>query len=166
MFRQTADWLAGTGVSTFLQDQLWIVPTSQSIHIVSVAVVFGSASVISLRLLGVGRTGRSVPQLVDTLVPWMYRALAVLLFTGTVQTVAEPVRQFVTPEFWWKMFMIVCATLLTLWFAGTVRRNAAAWAAPDARPGAGKTFALVSLALWLGCIICGRLIGYTWQFYT
>jgi hypothetical protein len=165
MLRKFADWLSTTPLSSFLQDQLWIVPTSQSIHIVCVAVVFGAASVISLRLLGVGRAGRSVPQLVDTLVPWMYRALAVLLFTGAVQTIAEPVRQFVTPEFWWKMFMIVCATLLTLWFARTVRRNAAAWAAPDARPSAGKAFALVSLALWLGCIICGRLIGYTWQFY-
>jgi hypothetical protein len=165
MVRQLANWISTTPLSRYFQDQLWIIPTSQSIHIVCVAIVFGSGSVISLRLLGLGSSGRSVSQLVETLVPWMYRALVVLLITGAVQTIAEPVRQFVTPEFWWKMFMVVCVTLLTVWFARAVRRNAAVWDAPAARPGAGKAFAVVSLALWLGIVICGRLIGYTWLFY-
>ena len=122
-----ADWVANTRLSDWLQSATWIVPTSQSIHIASVSVVFCCAVMISLRLLGLKASGRSVSQLVDTLVPWMYRALTVLLLTGMVQIIAEPVRQFVAPVFWWKMLMILCVLPLTVCFARAVRRNAPRW---------------------------------------
>jgi hypothetical protein len=165
MIRHFANWLSMTWLSELFQNQLWVIPTSQSIHIVSVGFVFGSAAMISLRLLGIGNSGRSVSQLTATLVPWMYRALCVLLFTGTVQTIAEPMRQFVTPAFWWKMFMIVCVVLLTVWFSRSVRANAHAWDTAKLRPHSATVFALVSLSLWVGIIFCGRFIGYTWLFH-
>jgi hypothetical protein len=159
-----ANWIASTALSGWLQSEAWVVPTSQSIHIVGVSVVFCCAVMISLRLLGVKASGRSVSQLVDTLVPWMYRALAALLLTGLVQTVAEPVRQFVAPVFWWKMLMIICVLALTVGFARAVRGNAAKWDTA-ARPARAKWFALISLGLWVGIIFCGRFIGYTWELY-
>jgi hypothetical protein len=159
-----ANWIANTRLSDWLQNATWVVPTSQSIHIASVSVVFCCAVMISLRLLGLSASGRSVSQLVDTLVPWMYRALAVLLLTGVVQIVAEPVRQFVAPVFWWKMLMIICVLALTVYFARAVRRNAAQWDTA-ARPVGAKWFALTSLCLWVGIIFCGRFIGYTWELY-
>jgi hypothetical protein len=159
-----ANWIAGTPLSGWLQNETWVVPTSQSIHIVCLSVVFCCAVMISLRLLGFNASGRSVSRLVDTLVPWMYRALAVLLLTGLVQTVAEPVRQFVAPAFWWKMLMIICVLALTVGFARAVRSNPAKWDA-TARPASAQWFALISLGLWVGIIICGRFIGYTWELY-
>jgi len=33
MFRPFADWLSTTALSKTMQDQAWVVPTSQSIHI-------------------------------------------------------------------------------------------------------------------------------------
>ena len=160
-----ASWIANTTLSNLLQNATWVVPTSQSIHIVSLSVVFCCAVLINLRLLGVSAFGRSVSQLVDTLVPWMYRALAVLLLTGIVQIIAEPVRQFVAPVFWLKMLMILCVLPLTVIFARAVRRNATGWDTATARPTAAKWFALSSLALWVGIIFCGRFIGYTWELY-
>jgi hypothetical protein len=159
-----ANWIASTALSGWLQNEAWLVPTSQSIHIVSVSVVFCCAVMIDLRLLGLSASGRSVSQLVGTLVPWMYRALVVLLLTGLVQTVAEPVRQFVAPVFWWKMLLIICVLALTVCFAHAVRRNAAKWDTPT-RPAGAKWFALISLGLWVGIIFCGRFIGYTWELY-
>jgi hypothetical protein len=165
MFRPFADWLSQTPLSKTLQDQAWVVPTSQSIHILAVSIVFGSACMINLRLLGVGRSGRSVSQLSDTLVPWMWRGLAVLLLTGFVQTITEPVRQFVTPMFWAKMMMIVVVAAMTALYARAVRRNAPAWDVAASRPWTAKVFAVLSTLLWLAIIVCGRFIGYTWSFY-
>jgi hypothetical protein len=165
MFREFADWLTNTQLSKTLQDQAWVVPTSQSIHILAVSIVFGSACMINLRLLGAGRSGRSVSQLSNTLVPWMWRGLVVLLFTGLVQTIAEPVRQFVTPMFWAKMMMIVVVATMTALYAKAVRRNAPVWDAAASRPGRAKAFAVLSTLLWLAIIVCGRFIGYTWSFY-
>jgi len=165
MFRPFADWLSNTALSKTLQDQAWVVPTSQSIHIIAVSVVFGSAVMINLRLLGVGRSGRSVSQLSNTLIPWMWRGLAVLLFTGVIQTITEPVRQFVTPMFWAKMIMIVLVATMTALYANAVRRHASRWDTASLRPTRAKAFAILSTLLWLAIIICGRFIGYTWSFY-
>jgi hypothetical protein len=138
------------------------VPTSQSIHILALSVVFGCAVMLSLRLLGIGATsGRSVSRLVDSLVPWIYRALVALLLTGAVQTIAEPMRQFGTPAFWLKMLMIPVVLGLTAAFSGVVRRDRAKWDSAATRPAGAKVFALVSLGLWVGIIFCGRFIGYS-----
>jgi hypothetical protein len=162
--RHWADWISATTLSQWLQGHPWVVPTSQSIHILMISVVFGCAVMINLRLLGVSAGGRSISTLVGTLVPWMYIALVLLLITGAIQTITEPVRQFVTPAFWWKMLMIVVVVSLTQWFASSVRRNAARWDTPARGPGA-RVFALVSLALWIAIIYCGRFIAYTWEFH-
>jgi len=118
--------------------------------------------IVNLRLLGIGATsGRSVSRLIDSLVPWIYRALVALLLTGAVQIIAEPMRQFGTPAFWLKMLMIPVVLGLTAAFAGVVRRNPAKWDSAATRPAGAKVFALVSLGLWVGIIFCGRFIGYT-----
>ncbi|MFT3904738.1 MAG: hypothetical protein QM718_00325 [Steroidobacteraceae bacterium] len=165
MVREFADWIATTQISTLFQNVLWVVPLSQSIHIICLSTLFGAVLMINLRLLGVGSSGRSISQLVNTLIPIVWGALAVLLFTGTVQTIAEPVRQFVTPAFWGKMGMIVAVMAGTWVFTRAVRKNAALWDNPATRPGVAKVFAIVSTLLWVAIIACGRFIGYTWFFY-
>jgi uncharacterized protein DUF6644 len=165
VFRPFAEWLATTPLSKVLQDQPWVVPTSQSIHILAVSVVFASACMINLRLLGVGAMGRSVSQLSNTLVPWMWRGLAVLLVTGLIQIIAEPVRQFVAPVFWAKMMMIVVVAVMTAVYVKALRRNAPLWDAASSRPLRVRAFAVVSTLLWLAIIVCGRFIGYTWSLY-
>ncbi len=166
MLRPLANWIANTEVSQYLQNQQWVVPTSQSIHILAVAMVFSSACMINLRLLGVGRNGRSVSQLTSTLLPWMWRGLLVLLATGLLQTLIEPVRQFVTPAFWAKMFMILIVSAMTIAYGRAVRRHAARWDTAGSRPRSGWLFAIVSTLLWLAIIACGRFIAYTWILYT
>ena len=165
MFRPFADWLSNTPLSQAFQNNAWIVPTSQSFHIMAVSIVFGSACMINLRLLGVGRSGRSVSQLSDSLLPWMWRGLIVLLLTGLIQTITEPLRQFVAPLYWTKMTMVMVVVIMTAFYSSAVRRNAAAWDAPASQTPRARLFAIVSTLLWLAIIACGRFIGYTWTFY-
>ena len=165
MFRPFADWLSTTRLSQLFQNQLWVVPTSQSIHIVCVCLVFSSAIMINLKLLGVGVKGRSSSRLSASLVPWMWGSLCVLLMTGMVQTIAEPVRQFVTPAFWAKMGMILIVVTMTAVFARKVRANASRCDAAGSRPASTRAFAIGSSILWILIIVCGRFIGYTWAFY-
>jgi hypothetical protein len=166
MFRDFADWLAGTQLSHAFQDNSeWLIPISQSIHIISVSVIFMAAILISARLLTGNSNGRTVSQLTQTLVPWMWGALGVLLLTGTIQTIAEPVRQFVTPVFWAKMIMIVLVMVMTAVFTVAVRANAPSWDAAATRPPAARVFAVASITLWVAIIVCGRFIGWTWSLY-
>jgi hypothetical protein len=160
MFRPFADWLEETPLSRILQTQSWVIPTSQSIHILAVSIVFASACMINWRFWGARRSGRSALQL-SSLMQRMWWGLAVLLFTGLVQTIAEPVRQFVTVAFWAKMVMIIIVVAVTAQYMKTVRRRSAQWDDDSSRPPGGRAFTVASTLLWLAIITCGRFIGYT-----
>jgi hypothetical protein len=166
VLRQFAHWLAATAPSRLLQDHQWIVPTSQSLHIIGISLVFASATAVNLRLVGVAFRRRGVLQVIDALVPWMWRGLALLLVTGVLQTLTEPVRELVTPVYWAKMGMIAAVALLTRGYVGAVRRRADASGADAARPAAALPFAVVSTLLWLAVIACGRFIAYTSMYFT
>ena len=43
-------WLAATSLSHIIQTTKWVIPALQTIHILSVAVVFSSAVLVDLRL--------------------------------------------------------------------------------------------------------------------
>lgn len=164
MFRQLADDIAASSISNTVQNALWVVPASQSVHILGVSLLFTSAMMINLRLLGIGARGRSVSSLVETLAPWMWRALLVCFVTGTIQTIAEPVRQFITPIYWWKLLLIVTMALLTVWLFRTVRHNSALWDSVE-RPPVARVFAVVSSLAWITVIVFGRFIAYVWAYY-
>lgn len=163
--RQLGDELAHTALSTWLNEHSWVVPISQSIHILCIGIVLGSTVVIATRLLAPRRPGRSLSQWVLALTPWMHRALAGLLLTGLVQVITEPVRQFVTPHFWWKMGLVALAAATFAVFARSVRERPAAWDDPTARPGLARAYAFGSLAAWITLIVLGRFIGYVWLDY-
>lgn len=160
--RHWADLIAATRLSQWLQDHLWVIPASQSVHIAALSLLFASALFISVRLLSASSKLRPIPVIVSSLIPWMRGALVVLLITGTVQTIAEPVRQFVAPAFWSKMCLIVVVVSMTEWFVRSVQRHAERWDSASHRARA-RLFALASLALWISIVCCGRFIGYTWE---
>jgi hypothetical protein len=157
-----AAWLATTSLSKLFQDVLWIIPVSQCVHIVGISILFGSALAINLRLLGLWFLDRRVSELARSLLPWMWGSLIVLVLTGFVQTTAEPVREFQSPFFLAKMTLLAIVVLLTAAFAGSVGANAERWDAAVTRPAGARTFAIVSSVLWIGIIVFGRLIAYTW----
>src|ERR1051326_5020318 len=95
MLEGFAEWLSLTPVNTVFSDtnEFWtwlIIPVSQCIHIVCVAIVMMSVGLLNMRLLGVTGTRQSFAQLTADLMPWFWTALIVLFLTGTVQTIAEP----------------------------------------------------------------------------
>ena len=166
MLHEFGTWIAGTELShTFQDNSEWLIPISQSIHIISVSVIFTAALLISTRLLRSASAGRTVSQLTRTLTPWMWGALGMLLLTGTIQNITEPVRQFVTPAFWAKMIMNAVVMAMTTAFTATVRAHASSWDVAAARPQAARLFAISSIVLWVAIIVCGRFIGWTWSFY-
>lgn len=153
--------IASTGLSEILKDELWFVPTAQSIHIAVLAVVFVCALMISLRLWGIGSTERPLSAVVRKNTTWMYVGLVILLITGSLLAIAEPERQFGSPAFWLKMLLILVSLLMTALLARTVRRDPERWDARGARPGWSRPYAVAYVCAWTAIIFCGRFIGYT-----
>ena len=139
-----AQWLSQTAISLAIQTHEWVIPTIQSIHIVAIGVVLASALMIELRILGwAGRdqTFAETRMRFGSSLGW---ALAVLLLTGALMVIGEPARELLAFSFWFKMALIIVGTACTA--------LAERW---HTRP-----FALLTLLIWAGVVILGRLIAY------
>lgn len=154
------EWLYTTPVSTAIRDTTWIIPNVQTIHILAIAVVIGSALVTELRFAGVLATDRPEAVLLRRYLPWMKIALIVLLLTGTVLVIAEPARTLGNIIFWTKMALVAGASLATLKARKSLLRNDDATGDENA-PGASKPFAWLMVIIWCVIIFCGRFIAYT-----
>ncbi|AUZ46470.1 MULTISPECIES: DUF6644 family protein [Pseudomonas] len=153
-------WIYASPLSTAIRDILWVIPTVQSIHIIAITVLFGSALISDLRLAGVFAGDEPLRGVVRRYYPWMRNALIVLLCTGLVMIIAEPDRVLVNSTFWLKMVLVVTAFGLTWLLRRPLLRPAGPADQDDAsRP--VKAFAWLSIGLWCVVIICGRWIAYT-----
>ncbi len=91
-----AEWLGQTPISQVVQNVSWIIPSVQSIHILSIAIVISAVFMVDLRLLGV--IGRDQPTAAYTsrFLSWIWPTLVVLLLTGSVLIIGEPVSRSTT----------------------------------------------------------------------
>jgi hypothetical protein len=155
-----SDWLAATPASTGIQNAGWIIPTVQTIHILSIAIVMSSVLLIHLRVLGVVSNAQPIDSIARRFLPWIWLTLVILLLSGTTLIVGEPGRSLQNPAFIAKMSMLVVVILLTLLFQRGLRRDARFWERSRGRLLGGRLLAGVSLLLWIAIVFAGRWIAY------
>jgi len=153
-----AESLAATSLSKTIQGVDWIIPLLQSIHIITIGVVFVSSLMIALRVMGRMRADEPFAVVWNRFAPWMWSGLVVMLVTGVLLVVGEPVREFTAISFWMKMALLAVAVVATV-SLGRVFASAARVETVVFRPGA-KVFAGGILVLWLAIIFLGRAIAY------
>jgi hypothetical protein len=149
-----------TPLSQFLQANAdLLIPSIQGVHIVCLAIVFVSAALIDLRLLGVAGGHQPLPKMTARFLPLIGWCLAILLATGLLLMVAEPTRAILNHFFQLKMAALVVVCAMTWSLGVSAARHPEAWVDPEKHPRA-KLFAIGSLVLWAVIIICGRWIAY------
>jgi uncharacterized membrane protein SirB2 len=154
-----AQWLELTPVSVTIKEIDWIIPLVQSIHIVTIAVVFGSILMIALRVLGLVRTDQTPAAVLARFAPWIGRGLLVLLLTGAILVLGEPIREIMSSSFWLKMGLIVVGAAGALAFRRTLA-SAPAVSGHAPFSGGTKAAAMATVVLWLTVIFLGRAIAY------
>jgi hypothetical protein len=159
MLLALSGWLADTGLSQGIRAVSWIVPLMQTIHILGIAAVMGTAVLIDLRVLGLAVPSQPVQAMVRRLLPPMWIALVVLLLSGAALVLAEPNRSVVNPAFQLKMAMLLVVVTLTILLAKCLRAQKSPESAP-AEAGPAKLIAAVSIAIWIAIIFAGRFIAY------
>jgi hypothetical protein len=155
-----SDALARSSLSVWLQEQAWVVPTVQTVHILSVATVFSSAVFVALRLLNISARDLPASQVAGRFLPLIWWTLPVLLLSGSVLIVAEPARSLQNPAFYLKMGLLLGASLLTLAYQLPLRSRGDFWERSGVCVATTKLIAVLSLALWTGVIVAGRFIAY------
>ena len=153
-----AQWLELTPLSVAIKSHEWIIPLVQSIHIVTIAVVFGSILMIALRVLGLVRVDQTPAEVVARFSAWIRRGILVLLVTGVLLVLGEPVREVTSLSFWIKMALIVVGVIGALAFRRVLLPAAAGGQTQFS--GRTKTAAMATVLLWLTIIFLGRAIAY------
>lgn len=159
MFTEFAAWLQDTPASQTIQTVTWIIPLLQSIHIVTIGIVFVSILIVALRVLGVARLDEGLGELLQRFAPWIGIGLIVMAVTGALLVVGEPIREFSALSFWLKMTLLVVAVTSGEIFRRSLR-GAPSGDGTAAYSSKLKTAAVVTVAIWVCIIYLGRTIAY------
>jgi hypothetical protein len=155
--REFCVWLAATPLSQEIQDVSWIIPTVQSVHIVSIAIVMTSMAMLDLRLVGIAGRRQSLTEMAARLLPWVWITVIVLLCSGTILIIGEPGRDLQNVVFWTKMSLLASGLVLILVFQTMLRRDKGFW--ERHRMGAAA-LGSASLVIWVCIVFAGRWIAY------
>ncbi len=141
--------------AVWLRSSPFVYPTLEALHIIAIAITFGSLWIVDLRLMGLKLFGLSsidVRTLAAATLPWTLLGFAFAAIVGSLMFLARASDLIGNGAFLLKM--------LLLFTAGT---NAAILhSRGPLNPDSGLTRgqALFSLLLWGAIIFCGRWIAY------
>ena len=150
------EWLQGLPFPTWIaeSESLWGFPFVLFLHSVGMGLSAGSAFVVCLRLIGVGR-----PLLVSSLrvlFKIFWSGFVLNFVTGSVLFAAHATSTGYIPIYYAKLTLILAGMLLSI----PLRRFVDGEASDGVVPGSIRMVAALSLAVWVGVITTGRLIAY------
>ena len=133
----------------------------QTVHILAIAAVMSSVLMIDLRLLGILGRDQPLARISDRFLPVIWWTLPVLLATGILMIIGEPVHSLESsPVFQLKMALLVAAMIVHLSYQVPLGRDSSFWDFSIGRRGGARIIAVFSLLLWAGIVFAGRWIAY------
>ena len=135
-------------------------PTVQSVHILSIAVVLTAVAMTDLKLLGFRVGSQSLSEMVSQTMPWVWIGLCVLLATGILLTITEPARELLNNVFRLKMLLVLALVGTLRVIQAAVRGSPDYWTRSPRRRLAARAVGAASLILGECIVVAGRFIAY------
>ncbi len=114
----------------------------------------GTVLMVDMALLGLGIRRHQVARIAAELAPWTTAGLVVLLISGPLILSSETRKCYDSSFFWLKMATLAAAIV----FHFTVHRRVIR-SAPPVGGVRARLVAFVSLGLWIGVALSGKMIG-------
>jgi len=162
VLREFALWLDTHAWSTALHESLFAYPIIESTHVLTLCLFVGTLCIVDLRLLGVGFTNVPVSEVMRRMLPWTVVGFVVMFFTGLALFYAIPERSYHSLWFRIKVILLIIAGVNAWWMHKRVARDRAAWDEVVKPPRGARISAGISLFMWAGVIVTGRMIAYNW----
>jgi Family of unknown function (DUF6644) len=143
-------------MSQAYRDSTYLFPLTQALHVLAVTVFVGAIVIGDLRLLGWGPVGESRASIARSAQRVLLWAGLAVLVTGIPQFTTNALTYHKSWLFVFKMYLLAAALL----FTATVRQRVAVADEGRLASWVPKVVGAVSLALWMGVTISGRLITY------
>jgi hypothetical protein len=133
----------------------------ESVHVLAIALVVGSISIVDLRLVGLASLDRPAHRLTRDVLPCAWVAFAFALLTGGLLFSAKAMAYAGNFFFKGKLVLLALAGLNMIAFHAFVGRDIAGWSATAKPPVAARIAGSLSLLLWVAVVGFGRWIGFT-----
>jgi hypothetical protein len=153
-------WLDQTAVGSTIRQSLWLFPAIETVHLLGMAALVGTITVLDLRLLGWAMPQRRVSEVVPRLLPRVWLGFGVQVVTGVLLFSSEAVKIYGNPAFRLKMLLLLLAGIQALIFQTVVSQRLQAWDDRPSLPVMAKVTGITSILLWLGIVTAGRFIGF------
>ena len=158
-------WVQDFPTSVLIRESIYGYPALLTAHAVSMAAFAGLIIMMDLRLVGLAYRGTPVTEVQKRLFPWQMFTLAITSVAGMALFYGQPMRYYGKVFFWTKIALMAFAGVNALVFHMTTYRSVDAWDTDDSTPSGARLAGGLSLALWAGVIVFGRLTAYNWLTY-
>ena len=155
--------LEASALGQAMRQWLYLYPAVETVHILGIALLFGSIAVFDMRLIGFSPSV-SVRALARHVLPWSAAAFLLIVPSGILMFVAHASEFIASPVFAIKRCLIMAALLNVALFHAITFRTADVWDTEEMRklppPPSARLAGALSLLLWASVIACGRLLAY------
>ena len=155
-------WLERTPGSIALHESIWGYPIIESVHVLTLCLFLGLAVMLDLRLLGVTMFRTPASEVVGRLLPWTIAGFGIMVMTGALLFYAVPVKTYLNIFFRVKVLFLLLAGVNAAVFQLTISRSMSEWDLHAVPPRRARLAAGLSLILWTGIVVAGRMIAYNW----
>ncbi|MGA2510079.1 MAG: DUF6644 family protein [Candidatus Acidiferrales bacterium] len=159
-FLSFCQWLSQTPWSVYLREAPYPFPVLIIIHIIAIALFGGMVVMGNLRVLGWAMRSVPVSQVIGQFRPWKWTGFAILLISGTLLAMSDPLEYYDNIMFWISMLLLVAAGLNAMIFHFGAYRSVAAWDESATAPPGARRWAGVSLFLWIALVFAGRATAF------
>jgi hypothetical protein len=151
MILQFFQWCEASPFAAGMRSAI-MAPLIEVFHLVGLTMLTGAIGVMSLRLLGLSMTRRSISDVARDLWGWSVFGLVLQLASGAVLFTSESVRWYYSVPFWTKMTLILIGVLFHFTIYKSVTHR------DDLQPLAYRLTGVFTLLVWLGVGLGGRAL--------
>ena len=152
--------LSETVLSRTIQESPWLFPELEIVHILGFVTLVGVTSALDLRLLGFWLQQKPVSLLAKGLLKWACAGFAVMVVTGGLLFVSNPMRFYYNIAFRYKMLGVLLVGINALVFHIMPYRSVGQWDNNATTPFGAKLAGVCSILLWFGIATAGRWIAF------
>ncbi len=149
-------------VSIAIRESLWVYPIIETAHVLGMCLFLGLVAMMDLRLVSATMRTAPVTEVQQRLFPWQMAGLAVMVSSGLLLVLSEPLRFYSNPFFQAKVILLILSVVNALTFHLTIYKRVAEWDTQPVPPLQVRMAGAISLVLWAGIVTAGRMIAYNW----
>lgn len=146
-------------LAIFLRRNPIAYPTVESVHLIALALLFGSIVMVDLRILGVSRD-MSVQKLARHALPWTVGAFVLVALSGVLLFIAHADELVSSSTFLVKLGLIGLAGINAILMHVGPYAQVVQWDVATPAPVQARFMAATSIAIWISVIVCGRWLAY------